>query len=266
MESSPGQVTFVGHSTVLVELGGARLLTDPLLRPRTLHLRRHSAPPAPGVSEGLDAVLISHFHYDHLDLPSLRALGPGVRLIGPRGLAAFVRRVAAAEVVELGVGESADVAGVRVTAVPAVHDGRRLKRGPAVDAVGFMAEAAGARVYFAGDTDLFGAMSQLGPVDLGLIPIWGWGSSLGEGHLDPRSAAEALARIQPRVVVPIHWGTLLPALQHKRLAHFLERPPREFIRHAAEAAPAVEVRVLEPGQSTAIPGPAMSGAGAAGLP
>lgn len=266
MASAAGQVTFVGHSTVLIELGGARLLTDPLLRPRAIHLRRHSAPPDPAVGQGLDAVLVSHFHYDHLDVPTLRGLGPGTRLIGPRGLGAIVRRAGAADVTELAVGESADVAGVRVTAVPAVHDGRRLKRGPAVDAVGFLAEAGRVRVYFAGDTDLFPEMGRLAPVDLALIPIWGWGATLGEGHLDPPRAAEALVRIRPRVAVPIHWGTFLPAGQHRRLAHLLERPARDFAREAAAAAPGVEVRVLDPGESTSIPGPAASGAAAPGVP
>ncbi len=264
--SSAGHVTFVGHSTVLIELSGVRLLTDPLLRPRAIHLRRHAAPPDPAVSRGLDAVLVSHFHHDHLDLPTLRGLGPGARLIGPRGLARIVRRAGAADVTELAAGESADVAGVRVAAVPAVHDGRRLKRGPAVDAVGFVAEAGGVRVYFAGDTDLFAGMEQLAPVDLALIPIWGWGATLGEGHLDPARAAEALARIRPRVAVPIHWGTFLPAGQHRRLAHLLERPARDFARAAAGAAPEVDVRVLDPGQSTAIPGPAASGATSRDVP
>ncbi len=264
MASAAGQVTFVGHSTVLIELGGARLLTDPLLRARAIHLRRRSAPPDPAVGRGLDAVLVSHFHHDHLDLPTLRGLGPGARLIGPRGLRRIVRRSGAAEVTELAAGDSAQVAGVRVSAVPAVHDGRRLKRGPAVDAVGFLAEAGGVRVYFAGDTDLFPGMERLAPVDLALIPIWGWGATLGEGHLDPPRAAEALARIRPRVAVPIHWGTFLPAGQHRRLAHLLERPARDFARAAAAAAPDVEVRVLDPGESTAIPEPAADGTRAGG--
>ena len=69
------RLTFVGHSTVLVELGGVRLLTDPVLRDRLLHLRRHATAPAREVVERIDAVLISHLHSDHLDLPSLRSVG-----------------------------------------------------------------------------------------------------------------------------------------------------------------------------------------------
>ena len=66
-------------------------------------------------------------------------------------------------------------------------------------------------IYFAGDTDLFDGMSELGPVDVGLIPIWGWGPGLGGGgHLDPARAAEAVARIEPGLVIPIHWGTYFP--------------------------------------------------------
>ena len=69
----------------------------------------------------------------------------------------------------------------------------------------------GCRVYFAGDTDLFPGMEEaIGPTDLSLLPVWGWGPTLGEGHLDPRAAAEAARRLRPRVAVPIHWGTFFP--------------------------------------------------------
>ena len=79
-----GPVTFVGHSTVLLELGGVRLLTDPVLRPGFAHIKRHAAPPAAGVTERVDAVLLSHLHADHVDLPSLRSFARDVRLIAPR--------------------------------------------------------------------------------------------------------------------------------------------------------------------------------------
>ena len=115
-----------------------------------------------------------------------------------------------------------------------------------------MLEAGGARVYFAGDTDLFDEMDQLGQLDLAMLPVWGWGTSIGEGHLDPIRAAEAARRLRPRVAIPIHWGTFLPIGTLRRHGHRLHDPPREFARLTAEAAPAVEVRVLEPGESTVL--------------
>jgi L-ascorbate metabolism protein UlaG (beta-lactamase superfamily) len=106
-------------------------------------------------------------------------------------------------------------------------------------------------VYFAGDTDLFEGMGALGDIDVGLIPIWGWGPTLGRGgHLDPARAAEAARLVAPRVAVPIHWGTYSPIhLGLRGAPRFLELPPAEFVVAARELAPEVEVRVLQPGES-----------------
>jgi L-ascorbate metabolism protein UlaG (beta-lactamase superfamily) len=243
-------LTFVGHSTVLVELDGVRLLTDPVLRGRLLHLRRHAAAPAGEVAEGIDAVLISHLHGDHLDLPSLRAIGPDVPLIVPRGSGAWLGRAGFERVVELAAGESTKVGEIEVAAVPARHQPRRWSvAGPKAQPIGF--EMRGERhIYFAGDTDLFPAMDEMaGTIDVALLPVWGWGTRLSAGHLDPRGAAEAAARIRPRIAVPIHWGTLFPIGRARKHGHLLHDPPREFAAQVAELAPAVEVRVLEPGES-----------------
>ena len=99
------------------------------------------------------------------------------------------------------------------------------------------------RIYFAGDTDLFDGMSALaGSLDVALLPVAGWGSKVGPGHLDPLRAAQALRLLQPRLAIPIHWGTFSP-LNRSTSAD----PPEAFRRHAAELAPEVEVRILEPG-------------------
>ena len=136
------RVVWVGHATALIEVGGARLLTDPLLRSRLAHLRRHGPPPAPEATRDLDAVLISHLHHDHLDLPSLRLLPEGTPLVVPRGAGKMLRRRGFAEVRELAAGESTEVAGVEVLAVDAVHDGHRLRIGPQADTLGYVAGGA----------------------------------------------------------------------------------------------------------------------------
>jgi L-ascorbate metabolism protein UlaG (beta-lactamase superfamily) len=94
-------------------------------------------------------------------------------------------------------------------------------------------------------------MDQLADLqlDLALLPVWGWGPSLGEGHMDPRAAAKAAALIRPKVAVPIHWGTFFPVGLSKMRAERLTEPPKEFVAHASELAPGVEVVVLEPGGS-----------------
>ncbi|MFN8160714.1 MAG: MBL fold metallo-hydrolase [Solirubrobacterales bacterium] len=255
--ASVGAVTYVGHSTVLLELAGARLLTDPMLRDRVGLLRRHPPPVAPATRSGLDAVLISHLHRDHLDSRSMRQIEAGTAVVVPRGGGSLVSRFGRFEVHEVSAGESVRIGGAEVLAVPADHDGRRDPWGTGDGALplGYLIGAEGSRTYFAGDTDIFEQMSDLGEVDLALLPVWGWGHKLGSGHLDPRSAARAAALIEPRVAVPIHWGTYHPALLGWTMGDRLTEPPREFARAAAELAPRVRVEVLEPGDTLSLPDP-----------
>ncbi|HEX5928292.1 MAG TPA: MBL fold metallo-hydrolase [Solirubrobacterales bacterium] len=249
---APQRVTFVGHGTVLVELGGARLLTDPLLRRWVGPLRRHGAPPAGADLGDLDAVLISHLHHDHADLRSLRRLGRGVPLIVPPGAGRFFERRGFADVSELAPGEAARVGGVSVGATEAEHAGGR-RSAPEAEAVGFLLEGEERRVYFAGDTDLFDGMEGLGgSLDLALLPVWGWGPTLGPGHLDPERAARAAALLAPRIAVPIHWGTLYPFGLARLRPGPLRSPGREFAARLRQLAPQVEARVLSPGEATSL--------------
>jgi len=228
---------WLGHSTVVVDLDGARVVTDPVLRRRVMHLRRAADVPSP---DDVDTVLLSHLHYDHLDLASLARIGVECPVVVPRGGGKALRGFE--RVTEVEPGTVFEVNGLQVRVCEAVHDGRRRPIGAAVPAVGYVLEGSRS-VYFAGDTDLFDGMRELAPVDVALLPIWGWGPSVGEGHLDPESAAEALTLLEPRVVVPIHWGTY----------HVLGRrdagraPADAFALAALRAAPEVDVRVLPVG-------------------
>jgi L-ascorbate metabolism protein UlaG (beta-lactamase superfamily) len=241
------RLTWLGHASVLVELDGVRLLTDPVLRTRVAHLRRQVPRPAP--PGPTDAVLVSHAHRDHLDLPSVRALRPPpARVVVPAGVGTTLRSVPGVPVTELTAGEALDVDGVRVTAVDAVHDTRRTPLGRATAAVGYLLRSRTRRVYFAGDTEVFPAMASLGPIDVALLSIWGWGPTLGPGHMGPEEAARALALLRPAIVVPIHWGTLLPLGLGRRHARVLRDPAAVFARAAAERCPEVRVAVLSPGE------------------
>jgi L-ascorbate metabolism protein UlaG (beta-lactamase superfamily) len=244
----PVEITWVGNATVLIEIDGVRVLTDPVLGRRVGPLVRIGPPPDPSGSRDVDAVLVSHLHHDHHEPRSLRRVGAPV--IAPRGVGAWLRRRRVREVSELSVGESTSVGSLRVAAVTATHDDRRLHIGPTADPLGFTV-AGSSSVYFAGDTDLYDEMAALAGIDLALLPIWGWGTTLGPGHLDPERAARAAALISPRVVVPIHWGSLaLPKLI--RGSAGTDKPAREFVDFAARIAPGVEVRVLPPGGRTSV--------------
>jgi len=250
--SEADTVTYVGHATVLIELDGVRLLTDPVLRPRVGPLVRHGPLPPPHLSAGLDAVLISHLHHDHADLGSLRRLGRGTPLLVPPGSRGFFERHDFVRVTELGPGDSIKVGRLTVTAVEADHDGGRRRGASEVEPIGFLAKG-GRTVYFAGDTDLFAGMDGLAPgLDLALLPVWGWGPTLGAGHLDPAAAARAAAMLSPRIAVPIHWGTLYPLGLARLRPGRLMLPAREFAASLGELAPQVETRVLSPGESTSL--------------
>ncbi|MEO6349887.1 MAG: MBL fold metallo-hydrolase, partial [Candidatus Limnocylindrales bacterium] len=167
------EATFLGHSTVLVELGGARILTDPVLFDRITLLRRAVSPLPPELYQRVDAVVISHLHFDHLDVPSLRLLGTDTALVVPRGAGRLLRRSGFGNVIELPIGSSVDIGSVRVTATPAAHSGFRPPFGPNAQAVGYLLEDGDERVYFAGDTDVFKEMADLTGIDLALLPVWG---------------------------------------------------------------------------------------------
>ena len=108
-----------------------------------------------------------------------------------------------------------------------------------------------ADTWFAGDTGLFAGMADLGPLDLALVPIGGWGPTLGAGHLNPAEAAEAVRRAAPRHAVPVHFGTFWPAGLRVRRAMFHE-PGKRFVDHVATTAPGTRVTELTPGATLAV--------------
>lgn len=237
-------VTWLGHSTTVLELGGSRLITDPLLRNRVAHLRRTVAPVGP-VDE-VDGILVSHAHRDHLDIPSLRRLSGGARVVVPAGLGRLVRRSGHREILEVRPGDTVEVDAVRIVVTAALHDsGRGLRRrGPSP--VGFLIGNE-IRTFFVGDTDVHPAMGELrGKMCVALLPIGGWGPRVPAGHLDPVRAALALQLLEPRTCIPIHWGTFRPVYRRGPYESDATAAAR-FTALAASLTPDVGIRILRPG-------------------
>ncbi len=247
--STRAALVWLGHATVLAELDGVRLLTDPVLRGRIGPLVRIAPAVKPRDVGRVDAILLSHLHADHTDIPTLRAVARSGPVIAPASAGAWLTERHVDPVRELAPGGVTCVGPVTVEAVRARHEGRRWPWGPAPEAMGFLIRGSTA-VYFAGDTDLFAEMEDLrDSVDVALLPVWGWGRNIGPGHLNPERAAAAAALIAPAVAIPIHWGTFaLPRVLRSRVDP--AAPAREFARLVGRQAPRVEVRVLAPGDAT----------------
>ena len=239
--------TWIGHSTVLLQVGGINVLTDPVFSqraspvqwagPRRLMeaaLRIDALPP-------LDVVLLSHNHYDHLDKPAVKRIAkahPHATWIAPLGLAAYIRPWGVREIIELDWWHETAINGLRVTATPARHFTARglFDRNKSLWC-GFALEIRGRRFYFAGDTAIHPAFVEIGarcgPFEFAMIPI---------GAYDPRwfmhsmhADAEEAVQIYQDVVRP-HAGKPLPLMLaiHWGTFRLTDEPMDEPPRRAAE--------------------------------
>lgn len=243
------RLTWIGHSTVLIETGGRRFLTDPFLRDRLGPLRRRGPSVDLDAIGPLDAVLLSHAHPDHFDRRSLRRLTGDPLMIVPMGLGRVVERLGY-PAHELAPDERTEVGGVGVVAVPARHG--RWPRHPSAITLGYLIEGPPS-VYFAGDTSAFAGLRPLaGRVDAALLPIGSWGPHSAPWHLGPRGAARLAEMIGARIVVPIHWGTLYPAGLARVWRGPSDAPAVRFRAACAALAPATELRMLAPGETTVV--------------
>ena len=245
-------VTWWGHATATVEIAGIRIATDPVLVDRLFHLRRYGVTPRVEAAAA-DLVLLSHLHGDHIHLRSLRRFGREVPVVAPQGASRLLRRLGLQDVRTVEPGDVLDVGGVRLEVLPATHDDRRSPlsqlRGPAL---GFRVEAAGRSFWFPGDTGLRDDMAQLRPVDLALVPVGGWGPTLGPLHMDPDEGAEAVSRVGSRWAVPVHWGTFWPVALSRitpaRHTTLFVTPGPRFADALAVTAPEVLPLVLGHGE------------------
>jgi L-ascorbate metabolism protein UlaG (beta-lactamase superfamily) len=246
------RLTWLGHSTVVVDLDGARLITDPLLGPRAGLLRRRGSRPVHRSWQEPDAVLLSHLHHDHADVRSLRLLR-GAPLMSDAANVAWLKRRMLVPALALSDDWTPVAGGIEVRQVPAVHGHRPMPHRPNV-ANGHLVRGPSGTVWIAGDTELYPEMEALpdlagGPIDVALVPVWGWGPRLSGGHLTPEDAARAVAMTRARHAVPVHWGTLHPPLVTGARRAWFELPGARFAAAVARQAPDATAVVLEPGQS-----------------
>jgi N-acyl-phosphatidylethanolamine-hydrolysing phospholipase D len=235
--------TWIGHSTVLLQVGGLNVITDPVFSRRASPVQwagpgRVMEPGLPlAALPPLDVVLLSHNHYDHLDRPAVKRLArahPRAAWVVPLGVGRYIRRWGVREIVELDWWRETAIAGLRVTATPARHfSGRTLGDRNRSLWCGFALERGGRRAYFAGDTAFhpgFGEIgARLGPFDFVMIPIGAYDPRwfMRVVHVDPEEAVQVYTDLAaPHAGMPlplmlcIHWGTF------RLTAEPMDEPPR----------------------------------------
>jgi L-ascorbate metabolism protein UlaG (beta-lactamase superfamily) len=234
LQHTPGAggptVTWLGHATAVAELGGARVVFDPLLPWRARRAGR------------VDAVLVTHSHVDHLNRWSLKAIDRDTHVVVPRGARHLVADLGFREVSELTCGGEIEIAGLAITAVPTRHDFGRWRKGGSPEALGYVVAGGGAALHHAGDVDfsdhaVFDDIGKRHAIDVALLPIGGmlpiwyyrWRRKVFDRgiHIDPDCALDIFERLGARTLVPVHWGTVhvlgLPGAPRRRLAQVAEQ-------------------------------------------
>jgi L-ascorbate metabolism protein UlaG (beta-lactamase superfamily) len=251
-------VTWIGHSSFLINLEGTAILTDPVFSEKvgvsvlglaTIGLRRF-VPPALQMTDlpHLDLVLVSHAHMDHYDIPTLHQLRRDVPLIMARDTSEFVEDVGFSNLRELDWGQTAEVDGVRIEAVPVKHWGRRYPWDRDRGYNGLLFTKHKRSILFAGDTaysdQLIAALKGRRP-DVALLPIGGYNPYIYT-HASPEQAWDMFHEMQARFLIPIHWRTF-------RMSH--ERPfePYERLTTAVNGS-ATKIALHEIGQTWSLPG------------
>ena len=253
LDDSGDRVIFLGHATTLIDLDGTRLVTDPVLRGHVGPLYRRVPRPLAGPLVDPDAILISHLHLDHYDPRSLRMFRRDTPVLAPVGARLSLHWRGFREIHEMSPGDVYRIGSVDIVATPAQHRGTRHPLAARTPSLGYV--VSGSRsVYFAGDTGLFSGMAEIWPerLDLAMLPVAGLGPRMPEQkHLSPRDAVQAMRLMQPRVVIPIHWGTFhLPGTALMRMRpDFHRRAPYVFMTQAAALEPHIHTVMLQPGES-----------------
>jgi L-ascorbate metabolism protein UlaG (beta-lactamase superfamily) len=253
-------VTFIGHSSFLVQAAGRNLLFDPVFSTWLILLRRQRRP---GVRvrdlPPIDMVLLSHAHMDHLDRSSLRRVVRATRrrsgrapiAIVPRDVAEVVRGLGFAQIVELDWWQSYDAGGLTVTHTPAKHWGTRWFTDGHRGYGGYMLEGGQKRLYYSGDTAYFSGFREIGrrlQPELALLPIGAYSpESYRSVHTSPEDALRAFADLGAHQMIPMHYGTfwLSNEPMHEPLPRLLEAADRFGLRSKIEVVREGETRVFQ---------------------
>ncbi len=242
------QITIIGHSTTLIDFDGRRILTDPWFNDPIHLLCRHKYPLGIPLDKlpPIDLIAISHRHKDHFDIKAIEQINRSATVIMPNGETRQVEQLGFHRVEGLNFWESREVAGIRVTALPAVHPVRENC---------YLLEKGGKSVFFGGDTRFFPGMAEIGnrfDITVALLPISGMIFFQGRFGLikricmSPSQAAEAALRLKARVVIPIHYHITCSIPFYQRF--ITPGTPQKFVEQMKRRAPHIQTVVLDTGE------------------
>ncbi len=249
MESSKSLIRNLGHSTFIVKVQDTVILTDPFLSPSAFGIKR--VVPSPLLPEEIepDIVLISHAHYDHLDLKTIKKLSGSPTFVVPENCTPLIPKDKG-ETVELLEFESVNIKGTRILKVPAVHNRGRNLRFPNTGVGGYVFELEGIRFYFAGDTafshELYEEVrNSCKKIDFAMLPIGGFmPKPFHRFHQTPEEALKGFKILRASFLIPIHWGTW-----HTIPAYVKREKALSRLNHAAYISGRLDrIKVLNPGE------------------
>ncbi len=242
-------VTYLGHASTIIQIDGQTLYTDPHFGRRALFARRRQKIVSPETIPSADAILISHAHYDHLDLHSFKYFASTIPVILPYGLKDFLARYIRNPLIELHPESEFTLQNkLTVRAVPIKHRGGRISGLRYTAATGYRVKGEGGCVFFAGDTAYHPPLRQLGEeatIDVALLPIGPCSPRwfMKRGHMNPKEALRLFAEMGAHRMVPIHWGTFRLGLEGVEM-------PLHWLQGELEKSPLREqITLLQPGES-----------------
>ncbi len=265
-------VTFIGHSSFFLQIGGRSLLVDPVFTKRLILLRRQRVP---GLDwrelPAVDVVLLTHAHMDHLNVLSLRRTirrtlkltGQAPEVVVPKGVEDLVNKLGFTAVHALEWWQSCEVAGLRITMTPAKHWGARMFSDTHRGYGGYVVEGGGMSVYHSGDTAYFGGFGQVGrrlSPKVALLPIGAYfPDSYRAVHTSPEEALRGFVETGAEVMVPMHFGTFRLGREP------MEEPPVRLMREARRLGIDSKVKVLEEGAMLRVKAGRTAGSGVAAV-
>ncbi len=243
------KITSIGHASHLIEMDGEFLITDPNFSRKMWIAKREKEPGiAPEDLPQLAAIVVTHAHYDHLDLFSYKYFSIHIPIVVPEGLGSFIKKHLRNPVIEIPKEGSVLVGGIKIHRVPVKHFGFRLFGLTWRETTGYLFEKNGKKVYFPGDTaygdgEHFRKAAAKHAIDAALLPIGAYAPRwfMKSRHMNPPDALQAFSDLKAKVMIPYHWGVF-------QISAEPVEAPREWLEQILKEKPDSRVKILRPGE------------------